>query len=199
VGVEPARHLFEAARRAADTRHRHASRRSRALRNLTQGITCDEPCYLLVAHSLAFDGDLDLTNNLRDRDFWTFYGRDLATEGAVTTSDGGRSYAVHEVGFPLLLSLPYRLGGKPLALLALYPIAVLPALNVYWLAWEETASAELAWRSWASVFTTAPVLLYTFQFYPEIVAATIRLTVPVFILCASEQVRALAASLGVYR
>jgi hypothetical protein len=142
-------------------------------KNLSRGVTGDEPYYLLVTHSLAFDADLDLSNNLRDRDFSSFYARDLATEGAVVTSDGGRSYAVHEVGFPLLLALPYRLGGKPLALLALYPIGILLALNVYWLAWEQTASVELAWRSWASVFTTAPVLLYTFQFYPEIISATI--------------------------
>jgi hypothetical protein len=99
-------------------------------KNLKRQVTGDEPNYLLVAHSLAFDADLDLSNNLRDRDFSRFYAGDLASAGAIVTSDGGRSYAVHEVGFPLLLALPYRLGGKPLALLALYPIAVLLALNI---------------------------------------------------------------------
>jgi len=41
-------------------------------------LTGDEPHYLLVAHSLAFDGDIDLYNNVRHEDYFAFYDRPVS-------------------------------------------------------------------------------------------------------------------------
>ena len=39
----------------------------------TWAITGDEPHYLLAAHSLVYDHDLDLANNYADQDYASFY------------------------------------------------------------------------------------------------------------------------------
>ncbi|HJR59143.1 MAG TPA: hypothetical protein VJ813_07095 [Vicinamibacterales bacterium] len=72
----------------------------------------DEPHYLAIAHSLAFDHDLDLTNN---------YGaaEPLIAGGALEPGDhirrgrNGRVRPVHDVGLPVLLA-PYVRVARPL-------------------------------------------------------------------------------------
>src|SRR5687768_9525484 len=72
----------------------------------------DEPHYLAMAHSVAFDGDLDLSNN---------YGaaEPLIAGGTLDPADharagrGGTLRPVHDVGLPLLLT-PYVRLARPL-------------------------------------------------------------------------------------
>ena len=85
----------------------------------------DEPHYLAMAHSIAFDGDLDLANN---------YGADeplvgggvLPPEAHVRPGVGGTARPVHDIGLPLLFA-PYVRIAVPLtnALTRIVPEAAL--------------------------------------------------------------------------
>jgi hypothetical protein len=84
--------------------------------------TGDEPRYLLLAESIARDGDVELENNYASR------GRSLADVLVVKSSRGW--YSVHSIGLPLLIAPAWFIGGTLgvklfLTLLAgLVPVAV---------------------------------------------------------------------------
>jgi hypothetical protein len=78
--------------------------------------TGDEPHYLAIAHSLAFDGDLDLRNN-----YGAFEplvaGGNLVPEAHVRDI-GGTLRPVHDVGLPLLFAPVVRVVAPLVALVA---------------------------------------------------------------------------------
>lgn len=65
--------------------------------------TGDEPHYLAIAHSLAFDRDLDLHNNYRN-DEWIVGGVDPGTH--VATGRNGTLRPIHDIGMPVVFA-PY--------------------------------------------------------------------------------------------
>lgn len=140
--------------------------------NFSRKLTGDEPHYLLIAHSIVFDGDIDLRNNYLEKHYAGFYSGDLP-DYHVKGGRYGEWYPSHDIGLPLLIALGYWLGGRRLAVLSLFPIALLLAINVFKLSWEISRDKRAAFLSWAIVFTTPPVLLYVFQLFPEIVAALV--------------------------
>jgi hypothetical protein len=73
----------------------------------------DEPHYLAIAHSIAFDGDVDLANNYGPNEP-LIAGGGLAPENHVHEGAGGVARPVHDVGLPLLFA-PVARVLKPLA------------------------------------------------------------------------------------
>jgi hypothetical protein len=73
--------------------------------------TGDEPHYLAAAHSIAFDGDLDLSNNYGANEPLVGGGA-LAPEAHVQPGTGGVPRPVHDVGLPLAFA-PYVLMAAP--------------------------------------------------------------------------------------
>ncbi len=65
----------------------------------------DEPHYLAIAHSLAFDGDLDLANNYGAAEP-LIAGGHLKPEAHIRPGVGGTMRPVHDIGLPLLFT-PY--------------------------------------------------------------------------------------------
>ena len=63
----------------------------------------DEPHYLAIAHSIAFDGDLDLANNYGANEP-LIAGGGLIPENHVHEGAGGIVRPVHDVGLPLLFA-----------------------------------------------------------------------------------------------
>jgi hypothetical protein len=61
----------------------------------------DEPHYMLIAHSIAFDRDLDLRNDYRDA---TLITAGTLEPEAHAVERHGRLRPVHDIGMPLLLS-----------------------------------------------------------------------------------------------
>jgi hypothetical protein len=61
----------------------------------------DEPHYLAIAHSMAFDGDLDLANNYGANEPLIGSGS-LLPEAHVRTGTQGVARPVHDIGLPLL-------------------------------------------------------------------------------------------------
>src|SRR5260221_8290638 len=75
--------------------------------------TGDEPHYLAIAHSLAFDWDLDLGNNYGAAEPLIFDGG-LEPGAHVIRGANGIARPVHDVGMPLMLA-PYVRIAVPLA------------------------------------------------------------------------------------
>ncbi|MEX2270173.1 MAG: hypothetical protein WD690_01790 [Vicinamibacterales bacterium] len=65
----------------------------------------DEPHYQMIAHSLAFDGDLDVANNYADRTN-LIAGGTLIPEAHAIAGKDGRLRPVHDIGLPLIFA-PY--------------------------------------------------------------------------------------------
>jgi hypothetical protein len=74
----------------------------------------DEPYYLLIAHSLLHDGDLDLTNNLARHDYLPFYWGELGVDlRSVRPGPEGGLYARLYQTFQVILLLPgYAMAGR---------------------------------------------------------------------------------------
>ena len=77
----------------------------------THAGTGDEPHYLAIAHSIAFDGDLDLANNYGAREPLVGGGV-LRPEAHVRPGVGGILRPVHDIGLPLVFA-PYVVVAVP--------------------------------------------------------------------------------------
>ncbi len=138
----------------------------------------DEPYYLLIAHSLAYDFDTELTNNYREQDSLRFIPRALEPEWADPVGPEGASYSRHNMLFPLLLAPAYRLAGKwgALAMMALLTAAAAwMSLRVARHYWADRPGAVLI--AWAVLALSPPLLIYSQQIWVEVPAALLMLTV----------------------
>jgi hypothetical protein len=69
----------------------------------------DEPHYLIVAESLASDGDLDLSNNYFNGDARWFGADDLVPLAHAARTRHGALWSTHDVGLPVLVAPVYAL------------------------------------------------------------------------------------------
>jgi hypothetical protein len=136
----------------------------------------DEPWYLLMTHSLAFDLDAELTNNYRQGDWRGFLDRPLEPQPGDPVGPHGELYSRHNAFLPLLLAPAYRLGGL---LGALATMAVLTAA----LAWATLALARRYFPERPGAVLLAygltalapPLVLYSHQIWVEVPAALLGL------------------------
>src|SRR4051794_28362782 len=127
----------------------------------------DEPHYLLTAKGIVDRGDVDLTDEYRSRGYASFYPGTLDPHGVLTE---GRLDEPHGVGFPLLVSPAFAIGGAEAVEFLLAAMAALAMLLAYRLA------ARVAPDPWALGATLAvglspPLLGWSTAVYPELPAA----------------------------
>ncbi len=132
----------------------------------------DEPHYLLLTHSLAYDLETDLVNNYDQGDSLNFMDRPLGPQEGDPVGLHGEKYSRHNVLLPLVLAPAYRMAGLAGALV------VMAALTAA-LVWAMLGLA-MAYRLWepggtllayAILAFTAPLLLYSYQVWVEVPAA----------------------------
>lgn len=141
----------------------------------------DEGQYLRVTQSLLRDGDIDLSNNLDVEHTLEFHV--TATEvHKAPASPEGKIHSVHPVGLSVLLMPAYQLGvqlGNPRLVCALF-MALLTAACVSlldeWLRRLGISAATAGWTTFI-VATSAPLLFFSTQLYPEIPALLIGLVI----------------------
>ena len=136
----------------------------------------DEPYFLLIAHSIAYDLDTDLSNNYERQDSLAFGSRTLEPEWADPRARSGGLYSRHNATLPLILAPGYRLAGKAGALLTMASISALTAWMTLALAarlFPTRVRASMA--AWALLALTPPFLLYSIQIWTEIPAALLTL------------------------
>lgn len=130
----------------------------------------DEPHYLIAAHSLVYDHDLDLANNYARADYRRFLDVPFL-DPHVKLTPGGSQVLNHDLGLVVAIAPAYALGGRPGVLVFLAFLAALLAAQIFMLALDVTGSAPVAALTWLGLAFTPPVLLYAFLVYPELPAA----------------------------
>ena len=136
----------------------------------------DEPYYLLLTHSLAYDHDADLTNNYRNADWRFFMSRPLAPQPGDPVGTHGELYSRHNLLLPLVLAPAYRLAGKAGAIAMMAAMAAALAWMVLRLgrhyAPRQPGPVLLAY---GLVAFASPLPLYASEVWVEIPAALLAL------------------------
>jgi hypothetical protein len=145
----------------------------------------DEPHYLLTAESLVEDGDADLVDDYRDREYADSYPYPLDPHGALTE---GRLHEPHGVGFPLLIAPAYALGGELAVELFLAALAALAGALAYLLALR-VAPDPWALGAALAVGVAPPALAYGSAVYPELTAGAVLAGAALLALRLHERVR----------
>jgi len=150
----------------------------------------DEPYYLLTAHSLLRDGDINLTNNYAQQDYFHFYAKKdhprlkLGIYGRRGREGKGTIYPINLPGISVLMLPFYWLSqffsGKGLTFIlktSLSLWASLLGLQVYLYARERWERERLSLGLWALFSFSAPLLFYAVHLYPEVPVALFALYV----------------------
>ena len=131
----------------------------------------DEPHYLLLTHSLAYDFDVDLTDNYARGDASRFLDRPLEPQPGDPVGPDGRQYSRHAPLLPLVLAPFYRVGGALGAQLAMIALTALLAWWTLRLARHFDLPPGPTLLSWALFSLFPPLLLYSHQIWIEVPAA----------------------------
>jgi hypothetical protein len=157
--------------------------------------TGDEPHYLLVAESIAFDGDVDLRNDYASRErtlrVVNVFPLDYNVQAAVY-KDSGELRPLHGVGLPALLAPAVGIGGLTGARVVMVLIAALLAHQLYLLLADLRLRRRYRIAAWISVAFCMPVLPFTSQVYPELPGALLVVVVLRMILRRTTSPWALA-------
>ena len=127
----------------------------------------DEPHYLIIAHSIAEDGDILIEDDHAAGVWRDFTDHEIHPQ-YLRRSASGEIIPFHKIGLPLLAALPYMLIGRLGAVLLIGLLAAIAAANAYWLAFKVVRDRTAALLSTAWVSLTVPVLPMSFLFFSEI-------------------------------
>ncbi len=132
----------------------------------------DEPYYLLLAHSLAEDFDVDLADEYRDQSWRSFTTVPVAPQPGDPVGDGGAIYSRHSALLPLALAPLYLLAGPFGAQLGMLVLAAAAAAAGFGAARARFPGAPRGvLAAWAMLAFAPPLLLYAGQFWVEVPAA----------------------------
>ena len=130
----------------------------------------DEPQYLLTALSLAEDGDLDISDELRDRRWRDFHDSNLPVQ--TQPKADGTAISPHDPLLPLLIAAPMGLWGFEAAKATVCVLAGLAAALTVWIAVRRFGvRPSLATAVVSVAFASPPLAIYAQQVYPEMPAA----------------------------
>ncbi len=138
--------------------------------------TGDEPHYLVVAHSLAVDGDLSVGNNYKQQDYRLFYKGDLAKRTS-PSADRQHELPAQGLGLSIFLAPFYKF------ILAVFPPALVVFLRLIMCSITTIVLYQLiqcaifcdlppriAFFVMCAAAVASPILTYSSLFYPEIPA-----------------------------
>jgi len=141
----------------------------------------DEPYYLLNAHSLLHDGDINLANNYAHQDYFHFYSREenpnfrLGVYARQGKKGPNYLYPINLFGVSILILPQYWLShflqGKWLVFIlksSLSIWAALLSLQLYLLLLETWRKEKIALTIWGLSSLSAPIVFYAVHIYPEI-------------------------------
>ena len=132
----------------------------------------DEPYYLLLTHSLAEDGDVDLADEYRDQAWRSFTTVPVEPQPGDPTGAHGELYSRHSALLPLALAPLYLLAGPfgaQLGMLAFAAAAAAAGLAAARACYPSRPRGLLA--AWMILAFAPPLLLYAGQFWVEVPAA----------------------------
>lgn len=144
--------------------------------------TGDEPYYLLVAHSLINDHDLELADNFANRDYWDYYPGELYPRHESITVRPGL-WSKHGAGVAVLIVPGYALDAWRGGALTISLLAALLAANLFLIGYESTGRWQAGLLTWLALSFTNPLASYAALIFPATPAA-------LFTLYAFRQIHA---------
>jgi len=145
----------------------------------------DEPRFLLTARSLAHDGDVNVFDDYRSNAYRSFYKERLSGQGTVDRT-AQTQYEPGGLGFPVLLTPAYLVGGATAVELFLAALAALAVALAYLLALRVVPDPWALGASLA-VGVSPPLLAYSTTVYPELAAGALLAGAMLLGLCAAER------------
>ena len=162
-----------------------------------QPFTGDEPHYLLTTKSIATDGDINVYDNYRDKDYLEFYPGELAIHAYPGKKGDEFLYSKHFIGQSVLMLPTYflgkkvaqwnpRLSGNPelkrrvIVFFARLPnclFAALLSFVFFFLVLDITQRKDISVLAWAVFSFTSPILFFSHLLYPAIPVALITIFV----------------------
>jgi hypothetical protein len=163
--------------------------------------TGDEPHYLMAAQSIAYDRDLDLTNDYASRERTLRVTNQFPldpTNQAVEYSGSGKLRPVHGGVLAALLAPAVAIGGLTGARMMMILIAALLADQLFRLLRDLGLRQPYRFLGWSAVVFCLPILPFTSQIYPELPAALLVLVAlrVMFFHAASPAALALGSTAG---
>jgi len=157
--------------------------------------TGDEPHYLLVAESIAFDGDVDLRNDYASKERTLRVVNVWPLDPIYHAADYGKSghlRPLHGVGLSALLAPGVALGGLTGARLVMVLIAALLAHQLYRLLVELGFRRRYRIAAWIATVFCLPIVAFSSQIYPELPGALLVLVALRIMVRGAVSPRALA-------
>ncbi len=130
----------------------------------------DEIHYLAMTVSLVRDGDLNLINNYQSQEIQDLAGGPV--EPHLIYLKNGQGYSSHEPGLAALLAIPYAIDGRRGAVIFMMILAIIAAMQIYWMAGKSGASAPVAMLLTLSAAFTVPFGMMSGKFFPDMAGAT---------------------------
>ena len=137
--------------------------------NSTMPTASDEPHYLIIMQSLVDDHDLDLTNNYDGEAYREFYPDLLPDRHVIQV--GPWQYPIRDLGLPLIGALPFAAAGRVGVVALMGLVAAALAAQLYLACRDLRIAHRPALVGTALACLTHPILSYTTQIYPELLAA----------------------------
>lgn len=131
----------------------------------------DEPHYLTITHSIAYDGDIALKNNYDRQDYQNFYDQSIATGDRHISPNSilRGNYSLHNIGLPLILVPGYVLGKRSGVTLTLYLICIFEIFLFARILKKITD--KISALPILLVFLTMPMIIYSHIITHELVAS----------------------------
>jgi hypothetical protein len=132
-------------------------------------LASDEPVYLVMTQSLVVDRDLDLRNQYDSGAYHAFHAPTLEDRHIIQV--GEAQYPIRDLGLPLLSALPFAIAGRAGVLVLMCVVGALLAAQLYLTCRDLGITQRPALLGVAGASLTHPILTYTTQIYPELLAA----------------------------
>jgi hypothetical protein len=134
-----------------------------------QPTASDEPHYLIVMQSLVLDHDLDLANDYAGDRYLSYYPAKIDDIHGIHV--GSAIYSIRDLGLVFLGVVPFAIGERTGVMALICFAGALLAMQVYLLLRDLAFDVRIAFLAVAAVVFTHPVLTYTAEIYPELLAA----------------------------
>jgi hypothetical protein len=134
----------------------------------------DEPHYLIVTQSLVLDHDLDLANDYAGTRYFAFYPTKLPDIHGIHVGDA--IYSIRDLGLPFLSVVPFAIAGRSGVMAMLCLAGALLAAQLYLLLRDLRFDRRVALLAVGTGAFVHPILTYTTQVYPDLIAALVFVT-----------------------
>lgn len=147
----------------------------------------DEPAYLLLADSISQYGSFELTLSLQKQLETGSIISGLASFDQAAfffhAIEGKHGFfSAHNIGLPLLLSIPYSLGGTVAAKVSLILLSSLTVVFSWLISGHFTSNLKVRLISTVSATFSLPFISASSQVYPDLVAGVIALSAITFLM-----------------